>query len=276
MNIPLIMALMAGQHRHRYTDSSGKCSVCGKMHLPHNWIAGQCTVCGFSGCTHDGPWVDFSAASHRCSVCGKTESHNFQFVHNDSICQQCLECGRTMAHSFANPTSAACGQCDVCGDEFTAHTWSNGKCSRCGYICKHPSVNDDQICDICGLKVVTGAYYVLSGIYAGSYIYGGDINNQRYYRQHCYNAEAGQWEAQGYYLVVLNIGSPTQFGGSYAYTCSGAVFVTDPENVPINSTLLSGNGRYNIHLKQYTLDGDFIVEGSYTSDDCKNLEGNLP
>ena len=332
MNMPLIMALLAGQHRHRYNDSSGCCSTCGKVHEPHNWVDGSCTVCGFSGCEHDKTWVNFTASEHKCSVCKATAPHNFQFVHGDNTCQECADCGQDIAHSFSDRTAAACGACNVCGEVFDSHIWSNGKCSRCGYKCKHPTVDGSHSCsvcgqyiphvfsdscvdgcgkcdicgvvfdthtwsggkclycgyeckhstvsngrcDICGTMVVIGAYYVLSGIYEGSYVYEGTINGQDYYRQHQYDTKNGKWVTGNYYLVVIDIPTPTQFGGSYAYTGSGAAFVTSVESFPINNTLFSGNGRYNIHLKQYSLDGEYLAEGSYTSDDCKNITGRLP
>lgn len=277
MNIPLIMALLAGQHRHRYNDTSGSCSTCGKVHEPHSWKDGQCQVCGYAGCEHSQGWIEHSTSQHRCKVCGHKEDHILgDFLHGDKYCQSCTVCDFQTKHKFANVTVDKCGMCSVCGDSFTAHSWNNGRCYRCGYECKHPSIDSNQKCNVCGIVVVTGQYYVLEGTYKGSYIYETTINGQSCYRQHQYNSTTGKWEAGGYYLVVISIGTPTSFGGDYSYTGSGAAFVRSIASFPINSTLFSGNGRYKIHLKQYSLDGEYIAEGSYTSEDCKNLTGRLP
>ena len=277
MNVPLIMALLAGRHRHRYKDSSGNCSACGKEHFPHNWQDGQCVTCGYAGCEHTNGWVRYNSTQHKCKICGHRSEHvRGEFLHGDIYCQNCQDCAIQFKHSFSEITPSKCGTCDVCQDTFSNHTWNNGNCSRCGYTCKHSNVGSDQVCTICGKTVVTGSYHVLYGTYKGSYIYAGKINGQSYYRQHQYNTNTGKWDEKTYYLVVISINTPTQFGGDYAYTGSGAAFVTNIDSFPINNSLFSGNGRYNIHLKQYSLSGDFIAEGSYTSDDCTNLIGELP
>ena len=278
MNIPLILALLAGQHRHRYNDSSGCCSTCGKVHDPHIWKDGQCEICGFAGCEHAEGWKIYNSAQHSCKVCGHKENHILGvFLHDDKYCRSCIECDADFLHSFDKITANSCGTCSECGDSFGSHSWNtDGRCSRCNYKCKHSSIGANLKCNICGKTVVTGDYYVLSGTYKGSYIYEGVINGQRYYRRYQYNTASGEWVAENYYLVVISISTPTQFGGNYAYTGSGAAFVTNVDSFPINNSLFSGNGRYNIHLKQYSLDGEYLAEGSYTSDDCKNINGRLP
>lgn len=339
MNIPLIMALMAGQHRHQYADSSGKCSICGKEHLPHKWNQGTCTVCGFSGCEHSGGWSDYTD-EHVCNTCGIRLPHRFQANPSGTVCQVCLDCGHTIGHSCLDSTPYSCGTCSGCGLTFGAHLWDeevwgeDGKCTMCGYECTHPSVSEDHVCAVCGSNVGHsfpnptadgcgvcewcgqefnyhigwngkgkcpycgyecthpsfspveckicgyippgyGEYYVtLNGPYEGGYRRAGSFNDYTCYRQHIYDPDTDQWVAHSYYLVKFYVPHPTRYGGDYAYTGSGIAFVTDPENIPFNSTLLSGNGKFKIHLKQYTLDGDFIAEGRYTSDDCKNLEAN--
>ncbi len=278
MNIPLILALLAGQHRHRYNDSSGCCSTCGKVHDPHIWKDGSCEICGFAGCEHTEGWKIYNSAQHSCKVCGHKENHVLGvFLHDDKYCRSCIECDAGFLHSFDKITANSCGTCSDCGDSFGSHRWNtDGRCSRCNYKCKHSSIGANLKCNICGKTVVTGSYYVLSGTYKGSYIYEGVINGQHYYRRHQYNTASGEWDAENYYLVVINISTPTQFGGNYAYTGSGAAFVTSVDSFPINNSLFSGNGRYHIHLKQYSLDGEYLAEGSYTSDDCKNINGRLP
>ena len=210
MNIPLILALLAGQHRHRYNDSSGCCSTCGKVHDPHIWKDGSCEICGFAGCEHTEGWKIYNSAQHSCKVCGHKENHVLGvFLHDDKYCRSCIECDAGFLHSFDKITANSCGTCSDCGDSFGSHRWNtDGRCSRCNYKCKHSSIGANLKCNICGKTVVTGSYYVLSGTYKGSYIYEGVINGQHYYRRHQYNTASGEWDAENYYLVVINISTP--------------------------------------------------------------------
>ena len=339
MNPLLLFVLMAGSHRHRYTDASGICAACHKPHSPHEYENGVCTVCGFAGCEHPDGFTDngndvthvcpvcgatnphawfptttetscrscsicgaqrdhtwkngicsvcsyeclhpswkMNGGDHKCTICGTRQSHTLTFLH-DYSCQQCSVCGGKIAHTFPNRNESGCGTCERCGDSHAAHDWSDhsGECRYCRYECLHPQgINDQEICPICGKQVYrAGAQYrVFSGKYAGSYMYGGVINGQFYYRQWVW--KNGDWAEGSYYLVVLKITTPTQFGGNYAYKGSGAAFVTSVADFPINNTLLEGDGRYHIHLEQYELNGVFRAEEDYTSADCENLTGVLP
>lgn len=250
------------------------CEVC-EAEQPHQWQDGVCTVCDYE-CAHPS-FVLISATQHRCEICNKRFPHDLSFVHGETSCQSCSICHRTIAHDFSNRGESGCGACSKCGDSHNDHNWSShtGYCSRCNYKCTHPSIVG-SVCTTCGVTLIKpGApYWVLSGTYAGSYVKAGSVNGQSYYRQYVYSG--GDWVEGSYYLVVLRISAPTQFGGNYAYTGSGAAFVTSVANFPINDTLLSGSGRYHITLKQYELDGTFKAEGSYTSPDCSNLTGSLP
>ena len=237
---------------------------------------GMMADAAYDACEHTEGWEYSNSAQHKCKICGHRAEHVLgDFLHEGIYCQSCQDCGAEFKHSFDSPTLSGCGICDVCGDTFK-HIWSDGRCRRCGYKCNHSNVGADWQCNICGVKVAEESYYVESGIYAGSYIFEGQISGQNYYRQHQYDSAAGRWVAKDYYLVVINITTPTQFGGSYAYTGSGAAFVTSVTNFPINDSLFSGNGRYHIYLKQYSLAGEYIAEGSYTSDDCQDITGKLP
>ena len=118
-------------------------------------------------------------------------------------------------------------------------------------------------------------YYVSAGKYAGSYIYAGSVNGQKYYRQHAWANDS--WASGTYYLLVLNITTPTQFGADYAYTATGGVFTTNVSSVPIGPTLLEGSGKWRVSLHQYTLDGEHLAgKDNYTSSDCADLSGDLP
>lgn len=338
MKRQLIFALIAGSHRHRYTDTSGRCAACHRMHSPHKYEEGTCTVCGFAGCDHPNG-SDNGNGTHRCRVCGLSVSHvweakptetrcqrckacyaeqehkwdsikgtcktcNYECLHpewntyksnathhfckicgkafphtlvfNDGIvvCQKCSICDYSIWHTFLKPNESNCGTCSKCNKEvYKKHSWifHKGECANCGYKCKHPTVEKD-VCTVCGYSSSKpdAPYEVLSGTYEGAYAYAGKINEQAYYRQYIYSGD--KWVEGQYYMVVLDIDEPTQFGGEYAYTASGKVFVTSVDNFPINNTLLSGNGKYNVTLKQYTLDGTLKAEGSYTSQDCKDMK----
>ena len=249
------------------------CEVC-EAEQDHQWQDGACTVCNYQ-CAHPS-FVLISATEHRCEICNKRFPHDLSFVHGETSCQSCSICHRTIAHTFQS-TQASCGRCSKCNDTYGAHTWGEGtgRCTRCGYECTHPAVSG-ATCTTCGYTYIKpdAAYYVLSGTYAGSYVKAGTVNGQSYYRQ--WVRADGGWNTGSYYLVVLRISSITQFGGSYAYKGSGAAFVTSIANFPINDSLLSGSGKYKIHLEQYELDGTFKAEGDYTSSDCSNLTGRLP
>lgn len=330
--------LLAGSHRHRYTGTSGVCTVCHRMHSPHEYVGGVCVVCGFAGCEHpDGftdngsdathacpvcgatsphAWVQDATATrckrcevcgaeiphdwaagvcqscgyvclhpswtvgeekHVCNVCGVEQEHQYELAHESLVCRRCSVCSATVGHELSNPSPNNCGSCGVCGDSFSPHVFVNGKCRRCGYICLHPQGLDSQgYCSFCNWRaVMSGAtYYIYSGLYAGSYLLDGSVNGQQYYRQ--YVNRTGAWVPGNYYAVVLDITTPTQFGGDYAYTGSGTVFVTTVASFPINSELLSGSGKWHVHLRQFELDGTFKAEAEYTSPDCDALIGVPP
>ena len=119
MNRQLIFALMTGSHRHRYTDTSGMCSICHREHSPHSYTAdnpGVCTVCGGVGvCNHPIGFTDNGDGTHKCNKCYGVMEHEY----------------------VSAPTETRCKQC-ACGAEL-AHTWENGVCTVCGYTCTHPN-----------------------------------------------------------------------------------------------------------------------------------------
>ena len=166
----------------------------------------------------------------------------------------------------------------MCGISCGSHEWSNGKCKKCGYQCHH-QIDEDSSCEICRLYLSKelAEYNVHNGIYAGSYVKEGSVNLQEYYLQYVWDNNTSSWIKGKYYLVILKIYQPTQFGGDYAYTVSGAVFTADIKTFAVNPTLLEGDGKYYVSLAQYTLDGKLIAsQENYISNDCQNLEGRLP
>lgn len=84
------------------------------------------------------------------------------------------------------------------------------------------------------------------------------------------------WQTGSWYMVHLDIPQISRFGGDYAYTGSGIIFTKSISQFPINPTLLEGNGKFSVSLTQYTLEGEIIASGNYTSADCTNLTGYLP
>ena len=43
--------------------------------------------------------------------------------------------------------------CDAVVVDYENHTWNNGVCFDCNYVCKHKDDNKDHVCDICGATV---------------------------------------------------------------------------------------------------------------------------
>ena len=43
--------------------------------------------------------------------------------------------------------------CNAVVVDYENHTWNNGVCSDCNYVCEHKDDNKDHICDICGAKL---------------------------------------------------------------------------------------------------------------------------
>lgn len=252
------------QQSHSWViDGTGElCRHCtGCDYTPgHSFGGGDtCSVCGYK-CTHPDWLYGIVDGYHVCSRCDVKEPHTFAQVHEDLTCLKCTVCGAPQKHTFPSITASACGTCSVCGDSFDDHAFNQytGICNRCGTTLLNPDAS----------------YYVDGGPYEGSYVYAGAVEHSLYYRQTI--LQDGEWVNGQYYMLVLSIFEPTQFGGDYAYTGSGLVFTTSVEDLPINDTLLSGDGKYHVHLEQYELDGTFRAEGDYTSPDCENLSGKLP
>ena len=248
------------------------CLICGKTFL-HSYTGGTCLPCGYQ-CPHATGWRA-GPDGHFCNQCNMLAAHELHLTGLGNACRRCAICGQSVKHECRGATQHACGPCAVCGQSSSAHQFASGICSFCGYECAHPS-HSNYVCDLCYSTVIKSdaAYYVTNSNYAGSYVFKGTVNGQKYYQQ--YTNRGGNWSLGSYYLVVLSVTTPTTFGGDYAYIVSGAVFTTNIDSFPINPSLVEGNGKYNITLKQYTTGGDLAGSKTYTSADCKNLTGLLP
>ncbi len=255
-----------------------------------------CPKCGYQ-CAHPADrLVPYNPTQHHCQNCGKNLAHTWGAeVHQSLICRTCFGCGHEGRHTFPSPTPSGCGVCSVCGmGSTTVHDWVTGyvTCSYCKWnrfdpdlpsLCKgyhagyyyggnpHSFSTDwRKYCRRCGLTYPADSYGV-TGVttYSGQYRHAGTVNGQNYYRQHV--LQNGVWVEGTYYMVKIDITTPTRFGGNYAYTGSGYVFVTSIDSFPINDELFTGTGKYEVELSQYELNGTFKASGSYTSSDCHGL-----
>lgn len=261
------------------TDNGSSGHICGicSVTIAHSYSGGVCDYCG-AECQHTASPKWYSSDRHRCPACGLLFPHDWVDLSNIQGCKQCTSCGGTLQHTCPDANAAGCGTCSECGFHCGSHLWSgsSGACRKCGYECKHSNVANN-VCQTCGHIMVhpDADYYVSAGKYAGSYIYAGSVNGQKYYRQHAWANDS--WASGTYYLLVLNITTPTQFGADYAYTATGGVFTTNVSSVPIGPTLLEGSGKWRVSLHQYTLDGEHLAgKDNYTSSDCADLSGDLP
>ncbi len=262
-----------------YTASGVKthtCQVC-RVALSHSYTNGTCRLCGYK-CSHENGWRALESG-HRCKDCNQVIAHDYIIKGSGNgvitgTCRLCTVCGYSKTHYCPDATETLCGTCAICGIPLGAHSFIFGvgtlssTCSWCGYKCLHPS-HTSYICDIChkGFRKEDCEYHVDTTIYAGSYVESGIVNGQRYYKQYVY--ENCEWIPGDYYLVKLNIPTPTVFGGDYAYTASGFVFTSDISSFPISPALVEGTGKYKVSLTQYTLDGKIIAsKEDYSSSDC--------
>lgn len=263
------------------------CSVCG-YRVPHKYEQSICTVCGHE-CNHrmrsDG------AETHSCELCDLSETHVFEPSEDERFCH-CYICDYDIKHKLKGVDASSCVNCDRCGLERADHSFNKktvnySSCGYCGYMCYHPwsewgAVGSTQ-CGVCGYEFnIDGSMVVYgTGDYAGQYTYEDTINGVP-----CYKRVKSPHSDTELFVVALNITTPRMFGGSYAYTATGYAFTADPPNLPINQILLTGSGKLSINLAQYSVSYDSdgnpifsdepIAKGSYTSDDCKNLNYILP
>lgn len=254
------------------------CNLCKKI-IAHSFQNSECT-CGHV-CTHEDGYYADGFFSHRCRICNTAFSHVLVPTQDPDTCKICRTCGETRMHECPLADAEMCGTCVVCGDDCGKHMFGIDRCMKCGYKCQHQKMSENCTCVYCGkdLTKPDSTYHVLAEgddlPYRGSYEYAGNINGQKYYRQYI-GSTNGTWTKGEYFLVEFNVLTPTSFGGEYAYTVEGAIFTKNLDSVAINSTLLTGDGKYQIFLVQYSNSGEIIASGRYTSEDCKNMKGRLP
>ena len=131
-------------------------SACGKVEVAkaaHNWSNGQCLDCDYV-CEHD--WSDQNGVckicnlhctnvpeeatcttAAQCSVC--SAFHRNPNVHDDSCKLKWTTTATTHKQAWSG-----CGTVVVAEE---AHSWSNGQCEDCSYVCAHDWA--DGVCKIC-------------------------------------------------------------------------------------------------------------------------------
>lgn len=129
------------------------CAVCGKW-ISHVFettgLSSICRVCGYR-CPHS--WYDRNGY-HRCRYCGVEERHSPTYKwYSDFYCK-CEGCNLLFDHECYNTTSTNCGTCYHCRRDLGRHSFGDGWCAKCNYICLHPSVSNN-VCNICGMTVDT-------------------------------------------------------------------------------------------------------------------------
>ena len=118
---------------HPSHSTEGVCSNCG-LTVAHSYTDGVCGICG-AECAHT--W-----ASGTCYTCGYVCPHT---SHNQS--GDCVLCGEAVEHTYATD-----GYCTNCGLACW-HSWNNGTCGICGYVCGHASHTTSGMCTNCGADV---------------------------------------------------------------------------------------------------------------------------
>ncbi len=115
-----------------HTYSGSTCSACNLVCTHERWTDGKCTYCSFA-CQH-GTYEDY-----KCSICNLACNHP--------------STTGTVVYSTNPSTHKYIYYCDVCNFAtktiFLDHSFKNGKCNSCGYICTH-SEWIDGACAYCG------------------------------------------------------------------------------------------------------------------------------
>ncbi len=136
---PYKIALLAGTHQHRWPDDgSGICEKCHREHSPHiyqsNHPPNVCRICGAVGkCQHTAGFSYSSPEQHSCKNCFEKINHTHDIVGTETVCWHCPDCNNY--HSF--------------------HTFNEGGCTVCGWICPHSAFSPDgdsgHTCNKCNM-----------------------------------------------------------------------------------------------------------------------------
>ena len=120
----------------------------------HNWENGKCTDCGYV-CGHMGSTGDCSICGYRCNHSGGTATCT-----QKAVCDKCGEAYGELNSTNHTGTfdwryeeqahSKYWSCCRAFDPLMEAHTWVNGKCTECGFVCHHTDSPGD--CSICGYR----------------------------------------------------------------------------------------------------------------------------
>ncbi len=165
----------------------GECEYCGAECNHVYGTNGFCTKCN-TECEHEWDYGYYDSYNHEkyCDICGKTEyeAHgDLSYVENEhspnsyhvvicGICEddfkidgqheyqltngqmKCTLCDHVCTHEVVNHNEYSdeshAVNCDDCFHQWTEkHTYENGVCSICDYVCGHSSYNNGE-CEYCG------------------------------------------------------------------------------------------------------------------------------
>lgn len=148
-------------NKKQHTQYWKCCRVVVVNYEDHTWNNGICSVCDYT-CTHN----DSSPKDHICDICAVTLSEHTGGTATclaKAVCEYCgIEYGELDAdnHTGSLVWEQSEAQhkkywncCNAVVVDYENHTWSNGVCSVCDYVCTHKDENPkDYVCDFCGKK----------------------------------------------------------------------------------------------------------------------------
>jgi len=160
---PLFMSTSA----YRKTYDKEQNLVCS-----HNWIDGKCTECNTS-CSHS---YDLNSL---CTICYQACPHlnqTYQYIDGgDTHSVFCTDCNSPIgsdSHVYGETIT-----CELCGYTCTHVVYKDGRCTSCGFICRHSFaigrctscgmschhvfVND--ICTVCGVQYQVPSFDIEDG-----------------------------------------------------------------------------------------------------------------
>lgn len=125
------------------------CSICGISFSPHSYTNEDTTIEGAlktAGTCKTEAVYYYSCIN--CDSVEKDDSHTFtgSLDSDNHAGTKVWEQNETQHKQYWN-----C--CDAVVIDYEDHTWSDGVCSVCDYICAHNDTDKDHLCDICGVKL---------------------------------------------------------------------------------------------------------------------------